>query len=200
VSGIGKFTHKPTVIEAVRWTGDNLGEVYELAGCERFRPVDDKGRPGDDPEIAAEVYDRLHSTWIGVKTGQWVAKGTKGELWPIDDEVFRTTYDPAETPIAEEFAVFWGGSGPDDCAGFDITDDAASAEEDVQWRVAGGVARREVSYGPWVVTLPPESPEGSGCACYRGPYQHAHDSDEDGDCLVCGCGRYEEPEPKEDGQ
>jgi hypothetical protein len=39
--------------------------------------------------------------------------------------------------------------------------------------------------------------EGAGCKCYRGPSAHEHDSDEEGDCLVCGCGRYEAPEPKE---
>ena len=50
------------------------------------------------------------------------------------------------------------------------------------------------------VTVPPEALPGTGCACYRGPNPHAHDADEDGDCLVCGCGLHESPEPKEGDQ
>ena len=97
----------------------------------------------------------------------------------------------------EEWGVFWGGETPDDCAGFEVVSCETEALEDRQWRVGGGVARRSVLYGRWTVTAPPEGPPGTGCACYREPNPHAHDSDEEGDCLVCGCGRHESPEPKE---
>jgi hypothetical protein len=33
-----------------------------------------------------------------------------------------------------------------------------------------------------------------GCRCYRGLNTHVHDSDEDGDCLTCGCGRHVAPD------
>lgn len=61
----------------------------------------------------------------------------------------------------EEWAVFYGGETPDDCAGFDVLSCQAEAEEDVQWRVTGGVARRSVLYGRWAVTVPPK-PEENG--------------------------------------
>jgi hypothetical protein len=32
--------------------------------------------------------------WLSVKPGDWIAgPGAKGEYWPIDDEVFRATYE-----------------------------------------------------------------------------------------------------------
>ena len=55
-------------------------------------------------------------------------------------------------PSAEgetQWAVFWGGHGPDDAAGWDICLDAAEAFEEAAWRVEGGVAKRTASYGPW---------------------------------------------------
>lgn len=35
--------------------------------------------------------------------------------------------------------------------------------------------------------------DGKGCRCYQAPSVHAHVSDEDGDCLTCGCGQYRAP-------
>jgi hypothetical protein len=87
------FRKRPVVVEAVRWTGDNAAQVREFAGG-LFKAVDPEGR-NDDPDITAEVLDKLHSTWVGVKTGQWVVRGVKGEFYPIDQEVLDETYDPA---------------------------------------------------------------------------------------------------------
>jgi hypothetical protein len=50
-----------------------------------------------------------------------------------------------------QWCVFWGGPDPDNCAGLEITDELAAAEENVQWRVEAGIARRTVTYGPWEV-------------------------------------------------
>jgi hypothetical protein len=87
------FRKRPVVVEAVRWTGDNEAQVREFADG-LFKAVGPEGR-NDDPDITAEVLDKLHSTWVGVKTGQWIVRGVKGELYPIDQEVLDETYDPA---------------------------------------------------------------------------------------------------------
>lgn len=57
----------------------------------------------------------------------------------------------SETVASSEvqWCVFYGGPDPDNCAGREITDEQAVAEEDVQWRVEAGIARRTVTYGPW---------------------------------------------------
>lgn len=86
-----KFRKKPVVIEAIRFIGDNLEEVEAFAPS-RFHEVDPEDRL-DDPDIVAEVFDTYHSTWIGVKVGQWVIRGTQGEYYPCDDETFQEIYE-----------------------------------------------------------------------------------------------------------
>lgn len=97
-SPVKRFRKRPVVVSAIRWTGDNEAEVREFAGG-LFGTVDPEDR-GDDPEITAEVLDKLHSTWVGVKTGQWVVRGIRGEFYPLDDEVRLDSYDPAAGPEA----------------------------------------------------------------------------------------------------
>jgi hypothetical protein len=89
-----KYRKKPVVVEAVRWTGDNEAELTAFTSG-WFEAVGPEDR-GDDPAITGSVFDVLHSTWVGVKTGQCVIRGVKGEYYPIDEEVLAETYEPAE--------------------------------------------------------------------------------------------------------
>ena len=92
-----KFRKKPVVIEAVQWTGDNAAEVHELTGVDYFAPIEDGfTHESDNPDVTATVLDVLHDTWVGVKTGQWVIKGVKGEFYPIDEQVLADTYESVE--------------------------------------------------------------------------------------------------------
>lgn len=93
---MAKFRSKVIEIEAVQFTGENYEDVQELAHNGRhplFFQVDEEDR-GEDPEIIAQVYDKLHSTWVGVKKDQWIIKGLKGEFYPCDNEVFEAKYEP----------------------------------------------------------------------------------------------------------
>ncbi len=92
------FRTKPFEIEAVRFTGDNFEDVKELAG-KNFWPVSETEHL-DDPEIVAEVFDKLHSTWIGVKAGHWIIKGQKGEFYPCDPEIFDAKYEEIVHPAS----------------------------------------------------------------------------------------------------
>lgn len=89
-----KYRKKPVVVEAILYTGSNHVEVQAFTGAFHFGPVASEDRDAD-PDITAEVYDELHSTWVGVKDGQWVIRGVKGEFYPCDAEVFDATYDLA---------------------------------------------------------------------------------------------------------
>lgn len=90
---VQSFRKKPVVVQAVQWTGGNETEVRAFAGGSNFGVCSDE--PPCDPEITAHVYDELHSTWVGVKTGQWIIRGVKGEFYPIDQTVLAETYEPA---------------------------------------------------------------------------------------------------------
>src|SRR5258708_3745395 len=77
---------RPVEVSAVQWTGGNIGDVFELTGCEYFDSVDAVDLLAE-PNITAHVFDKLHSTWVGVKDGQWIIRGVKGEFYPCDDDV-----------------------------------------------------------------------------------------------------------------
>jgi hypothetical protein len=92
---MARYKSKPAEIDAVLFTGENIDEVQEFCLVDSpsfFQPVDEEDR-ADDPEIVAQVWDKLHSTWVGVKTGQYIIKGTKGEFYPCDPEVFNGKYE-----------------------------------------------------------------------------------------------------------
>jgi hypothetical protein len=97
-AGPKRFRRRPIEVEAIRWTGDNEAEIVAWAGgAQWFNALDELDRADcDDPEATAQVFDRLHSTWILVFTGQWVVRGVKGELHPIADDVLALTYEPVK--------------------------------------------------------------------------------------------------------
>jgi hypothetical protein len=85
-----RFRKLPIEITAIQWTGDNEAEIaaFTRGG---FTPTE----VGDhmDAAVTAEVYDNLHSTWTGDKTGQWIIRGVQGEHYPIDETVLAETYE-----------------------------------------------------------------------------------------------------------
>lgn len=83
------YRKKPVVVQAMQYSGSNAKAVQQFVGGAGFALVH-----SEDPEITAVVWDKLHSTWVGVKDGQWIIKGVQGEFYPCDDEVFKETYEP----------------------------------------------------------------------------------------------------------
>lgn len=86
-----RFRTREVEIEATQFTGRNWDEMAEWTE-NSFHEVDPEDRL-DDPDITAEVYDKLHSTWIGVIPGQWIVRGVKGEYYPCDNETFFWKYE-----------------------------------------------------------------------------------------------------------
>ena len=88
---VQRYVKKPVVIEAVRWTGDNLSEVKAFVG--------------------GYVLDggRLHiSTLEGLmlaSVGDFIIRGVKGEFYPCKPDVFDATYAPAKNEL--EAPVEW---------------------------------------------------------------------------------------------
>lgn len=110
------FVKKPIPVEAIRFTGKNGAEVKEWVnsradfsgannlpdghfpeqtwfitkgmststGNQAWNYVKDGNEWGKD--IIAAVYDHLHDTWVGVKSGQWIMAGNQGEFYPCADD------------------------------------------------------------------------------------------------------------------
>lgn len=86
-----RFRKKPVEVEAVQWTGHNTADLVDFTDG-RFLPISPTDYTGVD-RITARVYDELHSTWVGLRSGQWVIKGVQGEFYPIDETVLAETYE-----------------------------------------------------------------------------------------------------------
>ena len=90
-----KFRKKPIVVEAIQFTGDNHEDIaaFTRGGFEAVDPLERER----DTEIVAEVYAVLNETWVGVKVGQWIIKGVKGEFYPHDADLFPQAYESVES-------------------------------------------------------------------------------------------------------
>jgi hypothetical protein len=93
---MAKFKTKPFIIEALLFTGENEDEIKKMCGAD-FWLLDPINHDQIDEGIIAEVFDKLHSTWVGVKAGQWIIKGQKGEFYPCDPDIFDAKYEDIDT-------------------------------------------------------------------------------------------------------
>ena len=92
-----RYKSKPAVIDAIQWTGCNPEEISGFTdGGFNYEIKTD--RDGTQQFVAwAEVYDYLQETWVNVNLNDFIIKGTKGEFYPCDDEVFEAKYEPVES-------------------------------------------------------------------------------------------------------
>lgn len=107
-----KFRKKPVVIEAVKWNGATIGLTNggvpfvseRLEMPEWLPPVSRQvgGKECSDEPAAGEVWrdedDLLIGTLEGTMRaipGDWIIRGTKGELYPCKPDIFAATYEPA---------------------------------------------------------------------------------------------------------
>lgn len=88
---------KTALIEAEQFHYDRPGELTEPfrhALCfQAHAPVD---APDTEKSLGAHIHtlEGAHD----VVDGAWIARGIKGEFWPIKDDIFRATYERVEAP------------------------------------------------------------------------------------------------------
>jgi hypothetical protein len=84
---VTRYRKRPVVIDAVRWTGSNAGDVTDFMG---------------DTPVFGSTGGRH---WVIIPTlegplradeGDWIIRGIKGELYPCKSDIFEATYEPIE--------------------------------------------------------------------------------------------------------
>jgi hypothetical protein len=111
-----KFRKKPVVVEAIRWTGENVQELAEFVAGGKLTPT-----------TVDNIFDSLVSqtsyTWqiyfglsrapvppcnpvtclirtlegeMKAAVGDWVIKDVKGEFYPCKPEIFEASYERVE--------------------------------------------------------------------------------------------------------
>ena len=82
-----KFKKKPTIIEAIQYTGDNIDEISQVLGV---LSVINYGE--------SFLIHTLEGN-MKVNPGDWVIKGIKGEFYPIKNEIFKLTYEKVKEGV-----------------------------------------------------------------------------------------------------
>lgn len=83
-----KYIKKPIVIDAIKWTGNNLQEIESFA-------VDSTK---SDIEEGKETYLYIHTLegFLKASIGDMIIKGIKGEFYPCKPDIFEATYEVVE--------------------------------------------------------------------------------------------------------
>lgn len=98
-----KYRKKPVEIEAIQFTGDNEFEIADfmrIPVSELQTSVDAIYRAdGDYRENKHIRIDTLEGT-MTADYGDWIIKGVKGEFYPCKPDIFKATYEVAESFMA----------------------------------------------------------------------------------------------------
>jgi hypothetical protein len=90
--GRGKFRKKPVIVEAVRWTGDNLQEVISFTG--RHPSTQDWTWEHFESVVKQEGLKIFTlSGPVFPEVGDWILRGVKGEVYPCQPDIFAETYE-----------------------------------------------------------------------------------------------------------
>lgn len=98
------FRKKPVTVEARKWTGGNVDEVYDFMHGDRdLKTSTDRDRWGD---YVAGMVDKPWpiKTLEGVlnaSVGDWIIKGVDGEFYPCKPDIFTKTYEPTVVPASD---------------------------------------------------------------------------------------------------
>lgn len=79
-----KYRKKPVVIEAVRYDGTNIQELWDTFGA---------GTIYGPTETNKDPYIMTLEGNMTISTGDYVIKGVKGELYPCKPDIFNETYE-----------------------------------------------------------------------------------------------------------
>lgn len=89
------YRHKPTVVDAFKWTGDEHQTEDPVWIVEAIR----EGRvtflsTGSGLPIYMEIA--TPEGRMLAKEGDWIVRGIEGEIYPVMPSVFNASYEPIE--------------------------------------------------------------------------------------------------------
>lgn len=84
---IKKYRKKPVVIEAMKWNGSNIDELFEFCEGNCFF---NKNRTNKLLFIKTLEGNHLASV------GDYIIKGVKGEFYPCKPDIFEQTYEEVQ--------------------------------------------------------------------------------------------------------
>lgn len=86
-----RYRKRPVVVDAMLWMGGDYSELSEFCGRNWAR-ADTQEMSYDDPEKVV-VWNTASGQWLQVPVGQWIIRGTEGELYPCKASIFDENYE-----------------------------------------------------------------------------------------------------------
>lgn len=83
-----KYRKRPVVIDAMQWTGNNAAALADWCGNHFYERSQSECADG----FTASLFVKANANWLGIETGEWIAKDSQG-FYPIKDAVFGETYE-----------------------------------------------------------------------------------------------------------
>lgn len=89
-----RYRSKPSEIEAVQWTGDNLEEVEEFGVKFRYGPE----APSLINPLKIKAGKNGAQGYVEVPAGHWIVRqpGDLSDHWPVEASYFETKYERVE--------------------------------------------------------------------------------------------------------
>jgi hypothetical protein len=88
-----RFRKRPVEVEAVRYTGENINEVWDTFGSGViYGPGGMHSRPPHSTDDRGAYVETLEGVMCA-NPGDWIIRGVKGEIYPCKPEIFEATYE-----------------------------------------------------------------------------------------------------------
>jgi hypothetical protein len=94
---MAKFRHRPTVVDAIQWDGTNFQDVSDFVRKTAKTDVRHPAENGDIPILTLE--DGAENSWTAkhvASEGDWIVRGTVGEVYAVKPRIFAQTYEAVE--------------------------------------------------------------------------------------------------------
>jgi hypothetical protein len=93
-----RYQSKPSIIEAVKWNGDNWDEVVPFGGPEsKVASTVIAGEDGYQAGLPLQLLAGKDGSqeWVPVPVGHWLVNqpGDKSDIWPVDPDYFAAKYE-----------------------------------------------------------------------------------------------------------
>jgi hypothetical protein len=75
-----RYTNKPIIISAIKYTGKNARSIIKFMGC----PSDAKASKKTIKTLKCKMH---------INKGDWVIQGTQGEFYALNSYIFKKTYE-----------------------------------------------------------------------------------------------------------
>ena len=103
-----KYIKKAVVIDAIQVKANNFDRICDFMGCtpeQVLNPMSDIDEFGDSRDPYLGVIIETMEGKMQANIGDMIIKGVKGEFYPCKPDIFKATYDKADTDYRDRMRV-----------------------------------------------------------------------------------------------